>query len=96
MRKCVYIPVLLLLLHAAKAQRPRVLFDHRSYQQFAAGHFSDAGANLYVSQKGRIQFVHLFDLNFDGYPEVVLNNDHNHMEAPDALVHNNSSSEGCT
>ena len=93
MKKFVCIPVLLSLLHSSFAQQPRVLFEHKSYQQFSKGHFSDAGGNLYVSKQGRIQFVNLFDLNFDGYPEVVLNNDHNHTEAPDALVYYNSNNE---
>lgn len=79
---------------AVWAQKSGMLFDHKTYQQFSKGHFSDAGSNLYVSKNGRIQFIHLFDLNFDGYPEVVLNNDHNHNEAPDALVYNNSNHEG--
>lgn len=68
---------------------PSVLFYHHSFKDFSKGRFSDAGGNLYVSKKGKIQFVNLFDLNFDGYPEVVINNDHNIYEAPDALVYHN-------
>jgi hypothetical protein len=86
------IPVFMLLL--ASVQPPRTLFRHHTYKDFAKGSFADAGGNLYVSQQGRLQFINLFDLDFDGYPEVVVNNDHNHMEAPDALVYKNTNERG--
>jgi len=70
-------------------EKLKVLFHHKSYADFAKGTFSDAGGNLYVSRKGNIQFINLYDLNFDGYPEVVMNNDHNGYDTPDALIYHN-------
>src|SRR5688500_980196 len=69
------------------ADTPKVLFDHKDYKDFSKGTLSDFGASLYVSQKGNIQFINLFDLNADGFPEVVINNDHNHYETPDLLIY---------
>jgi hypothetical protein len=79
---------------AQKAAPPGVLFHHHTFRDFSKGNFSDAGGNLYVSKQGRLQFVNTFDLNFDGYPEIVVNNDHNIFEAPDALVYYNKESRG--
>ena len=70
------------------------VFYHHTQKDFAKGSLSDAGANLYVSQSGKIQFINLFDLNADGFPEAIFNNDHNHYEAPDVLVYHNSNRYG--
>lgn len=76
---------------AAKAES---LFDHHRFEDFSKGTFSDSGANLYASRNGRLQFISLWDLNGDGYPEVTVNNDHNHYETPDVLVYHNRSPWG--
>lgn len=70
-------------------KKAAVIFKHNSFNDFSKGTFSDSGGNLYVSKNGNLQFINLFDLNADGYPEVVVNNDHNHYEAPDVLVYHN-------
>jgi hypothetical protein len=72
----------------------KVLFSHKSFKDFSKGTLSDFGSNLYVSQKGNIQFINLFDLNADGYPEAVINNDHNHYETPDLLIYHNRKPSG--
>ncbi|PYV07483.1 MAG: hypothetical protein DMG07_28745 [Acidobacteria bacterium] len=51
------------------------------------GEFGNAGQNLYVSAAGRIQFVHRWDLNNDGYYDLVFNNTHNRMDVPDAFLY---------
>ncbi len=68
---------------------PKTLFFHHTFVDFSKGKFSDSGGNLYVSRNGNIQFINVFDLNSDGYPEVVVNNDHNHYDTPDVLVYKN-------
>ncbi len=70
------------------------LFDHHTFHDFSKGVFSDSGANLYVSEQGNLQFINRFDLNNDGYPEVVVNNDHNHYETPDVLIYLNDAQSG--
>lgn len=94
MRNTVYIFFFICIVLQSLVTPPRVLFDHHTYKDFRKGQFSDAGVNLYVSRQGHLQFINLFDLNFDGYPEVALNNDHNIIEAPDVFVYNNTSAQG--
>lgn len=53
----------------------KVLFHHHTYNDFINGKLSDAGGILYVSKNGNLQFINLFDLNADGFPKVVTNND---------------------
>jgi hypothetical protein len=74
--------------------KKEILFYHKNFEDFSRGNFSDCGANLYVSKNGNLQFVNLFDLNADGYPEVVINNDHNHYETPDLFIYRNSRLNG--
>lgn len=70
------------------------LFHHHRFEDFSKGTFSDNGVNLYVSKKGNLKFINLFDLNADGYPEVIINNDHNHYETPDLLIYHNRKPNG--
>lgn len=70
------------------------LLHHHSFADFSAGTFSDSGCNLYVSRAGRLRYVNLFDIDGDGFPEVVANNDHNRFETPDILVYHNRRPEG--
>lgn len=70
------------------------VFRHHSFADFSKGQRSDAGGNLYISKSGNVQFINLFDLNLDGYPEVVTNNDHNGYDTPDALVYQNNKPNG--
>ena len=57
------------------------------FEVLKQGVFSNAGQNLYVSAQGRIQFVHRWDLNNDGYYDLVFNNTHNRVDVPDAFLY---------
>lgn len=48
----------------------------RGFADFRMGTFSSGGANLYVSAKGRVQTVHRFDLNGDGYFDLIFADSH--------------------
>ncbi len=71
----------------AQSDSQRVLLHHHTFQDFSKGKFSDAGCNIYVSKHGNIQYKNIFDLDFDGFPEVILNNDHNHYDTPDIIFY---------
>ena len=71
-----------------------VLFRHDTFRDFSRGTLSDSGANLYISREGRIGFVNIFDLNADGFPEIVVNNDHNYYDTPDVLIYHNRRPHG--
>jgi len=47
----------------------------------------DGGANTYVSARGRVQLVNSWDLNQDGYLDLVFSNTHPHREALDAAIY---------
>jgi hypothetical protein len=51
-----------------------------SFEDFRDGTFGDGGANTYVSHRGRIQTVTRWDLNSDGYIDIVMANSHRHTE----------------
>ena len=52
---------------------------HEGFEVFSKGEFEHAGQNIYVSRGGRIQLIHRWDLNNDGYYEFVFSNTHNVM-----------------
>lgn len=62
---------------AAGKGRFRVV--HQGFEAFSKGEFEHAGQNIYVSRGGRIQLIHRWDLNNDGYYEFVFSNTHNVM-----------------
>ena len=68
------------------ANRPRVI-HHQGFQDFSKGSFADGGTNIYVSRGGVIQLIPRWDLNRDGYLDLVFNQDHNLIENVDAFIH---------
>ena len=57
------------------------------FEVLRQGAFGSAGQNLYVSARGRIQLVRRWDLNNDGYYDLVFNNTHNRVDVPDAFLY---------
>ena len=60
---------------------------HADFEDFNQGTLGNAGANLYVSRKGTVQVINQWDLNRDGYVDLVLSNTHDNMSVVDALVY---------
>jgi hypothetical protein len=46
------------------------------YDDFAKGTFENGGQNIYVSRKGILQRINHFDINRDGYADLVYANSH--------------------
>ena len=61
------------------AGKGRFQVVHEGFEVFSKGEFEHAGQNIYVSRGGRIQLIHRWDLNNDGYYEFVFSNTHNVM-----------------
>ena len=59
----------------------------RGFDGFSRGSMGNAGHNLYVSRAGVLQRIHQFDLNGDGYLDLVFSNDHDHGEKPPAICY---------
>ena len=47
-----------------------------SFEDFADGRLDASGQNLYVSRDGSIRTIHRFDLNQDGFLDLVFNSTH--------------------
>jgi len=57
------------------------------FEAFRRGTFGNGGHNLYVSRAGNLQRIHQYDLNADGFVELVFSNSHDYWEtAPSTLV----------
>ncbi|MFN0168331.1 MAG: FG-GAP repeat domain-containing protein [Bryobacteraceae bacterium] len=63
---------------------------HASFDDFHGGTLGNSGANLYVSRSGEVQVVNHWDLNKDGYLDVLISNDHDVMETVDAFIYWNT------
>lgn len=47
-----------------------------TFEDFSKGYFDDSGQNIYVSKKGEIRTIRKFDLNNDGYIDLIFNSTH--------------------
>jgi hypothetical protein len=63
------------------------IFHHTGFDQLSTGELGNAGQNLFVSQRGDLKLINWFDLDRDGYPELVINNDHSPYENSDSLIY---------
>jgi len=68
--------------------------SHDRYEDFAQGTPGNSGANVYVSKAGRVQVINQWDLNRDGYVDVLISNDHDVFETVDAFIYWGDSQAG--
>lgn len=73
--------------HQAGRNGQREVWTQSGFTSFDHGRFGDGGANTYVSADGRIQLVNRWDLNNDGYIDLVFANSHPHVERLDAAIY---------
>src|SRR5258707_7077534 len=66
------------------AQRPPYIWETQGYEAFRQGEFDSGGANIYVSKRGVVQTVHRWDVNNDGYFDLIFNNTHDLAYTPPA------------
>ena len=84
--------VALLTVSTVTAAEP--VFRHAGFAQLARGELGNAGQNLFVSTHGELKLINWFDLDRDGYPEIVINNEHNPHESVDGLIYFQHPTEG--
>ena len=53
----------------ATGERFRIV--HEGFKDFSRGQFENAGQNIYVSRDGRIQLIQRWDLNNDGFYDLL-------------------------
>ena len=61
--------------------------NHSTFKDFASGRLADGGTNLYITHSGQLEMIYRWDLNNDGYLDVLVIQDHNPTENTDALVY---------
>ena len=47
-----------------------------TYEDFADGRLDASGQNIYVSRSGSVRTIHRFDINQDGFIDVIFNSTH--------------------
>ncbi|MGC9318259.1 MAG: FG-GAP repeat domain-containing protein [Armatimonadota bacterium] len=57
------------------------------FDGFSEGRFGNAGQNMYVSRAGVLQRIHHFDLDDDGYVDLLVCNSQDHSESPPTYVY---------
>ncbi|MDA0347317.1 MAG: VCBS repeat-containing protein [Verrucomicrobia bacterium] len=70
------------------------IFRHAGFGQLSKGELGNAGQNLIVSPRGELKLINWFDLDRDGFPEIVINNDHSPYENSDSLIYYQHPVEG--
>ncbi|MEW6754048.1 MAG: VCBS repeat-containing protein [Candidatus Latescibacterota bacterium] len=65
----------------------------RGFEAFRRGTCGNAGQNLYVSRQGVLQRIFQFDLNQDGYFDLVFCTSQDHEERPPAYVYEDALGE---
>lgn len=56
------------------------------FEELSKGSFGDSAPNLYVSKKGVLQRIWRFDVNQDGYVDLLIANSHDYAEHPDTYI----------
>ena len=57
------------------------------FLEFSRGTLDDAGANTYVTAAGEVKLINLWDLNRDGFIDIVLPNTHDNNEQIDLFIY---------
>lgn len=75
------LPVLAALLALPAAQSPLqpLVWVEDAFEDFRDGEFDASGADLYVTRAGSIKTTQRFDLNSDGYLDLVFNASHDEV-----------------
>lgn len=78
---------------AEEMKTPEV-WVHSGFDGFSQGQFENAGNNLYVNAKGEIEIINHFDVNRDGYVDIILANSHDKVERGPTWVYSPEKSSG--
>lgn len=69
-------------------------WEKRGFEDFSRGKIGNGGQNLYVSAKGVLQRIYNYDVNDDGYPDILFANSQSMNERPPLYVYNAPLSTG--
>ena len=57
-----------------------------TFEDFSKGEFEDSGQNIYITKQGQIKTIRRFDLNNDGYVDLIFNSTHNDDQGVPATI----------
>ena len=60
---------------------------HRGFADFSQGRLADGGTHTYISRRGAVQLIPRWDINNDGYLDLLINQDHQQLENVDAFIY---------
>lgn len=69
-------------------KRRKGCWTQRGFDDFIQGEFGNGGHNIYVSRAGVLQRIHRFDVNGDGYVDLLFVNSQDMNERPPVYVVN--------
>ena len=67
---------------------------HKGFEEFAKGHCENGGDNLYVNADGVIEIIHRFDVNNDGYVDLIFPNSHGYIERGPTWIYTQAATDG--
>lgn len=83
---CLQLSLLAVALCWSSLLRARDPWIEDSFGDFSDGKLDGAGQNIFVSSKGEIRTIHRFDLNEDGYIDLVFNSTHDRYSSIPATM----------
>ena len=72
---------------AANTKDIQNVWQDTSFSDFVEGTLTDGGANTYVAADGTIRLINVWDLNSDGYLDIVFPSSHDQNEKPDSFIY---------
>jgi hypothetical protein len=86
--------VVLTNLVSAQTSNTEKAWVQTSFEDFSRGRLVDGGNNLYISRRGSIETVNRWDLNGDGYIDLIFNNSHDEWQTVPAYLYLNRKEGG--
>lgn len=66
----------------------------KGFEDLSRGTLGDAGQNIYISRKGVLQRIWQFDVNGDGWTDLLVANSHGYNEHPDVYIIEDPAGDG--
>ena len=84
----------ILFLAPMLAGAPGSSWTQETFEDFSRGRLGNVGNNIYVTREGRVETIQRWDLNQDGFLDVIFNSTHDSMHwIPPTLAEVNSKGE---
>src|SRR2546425_5034251 len=79
--------------HRGNSDKKLGRWVENKFEDFIKGDVWTQSANLYVSRSGRMQSVYRWDINKDGYIDILFSQAHENNESPDCFLYLDSAAK---